>query len=354
MELEIKREKSNFKDEETQATEEIWKFILGFTPTAIVKCAIELGIPDILETHESPMTLADLASELKCSQSSLYRIMRFLIHHKVFQEKPVSETCMGYAQTPLSRLLTRCGKHSMANFVLLESTQVMLAPWHKLSAWVLNNEDLPFEAAHGCDLWRFAAANPGHSELFNDGMACDARVAVAAVIEGCPEVFEGLKTLVDVGGGDGTALRIIVEACPWIKGFNFDLPHVVSVAPPCVGVEHVGGSMFDHVPKADTVYLMKVLHDWADDECIAILKKCREAIPKDTGKVIVVDAIVGREEDHEFKGVGLMLDMVMIAHTSQGKERTSEEWSYVFQEAGFTRHTIKHIRAYQSIIEVYP
>ncbi|KAD4982146.1 hypothetical protein R6Q59_001731 [Mikania micrantha] len=135
----------------------------------------------------------------------------------------------------------------------------------------------------------------GLSKLFNDGMACDARAAVTAVIEGCPEVFEGLKTLVDVGGGDGTALPMIVEACPWIKGFNFDLPHVVSVAPPCVGVEHVGGSMFDHVPKADAVYLMKVLHDWADDDCIAILKNCRDSIPKDTGKVIVVDAIVGRE-----------------------------------------------------------
>ncbi|KAJ0505830.1 putative O-methyltransferase domain, plant methyltransferase dimerization [Helianthus annuus] len=351
---ESKIEIHNLKDEEVAAQEEIWNIILGFTRTAVVKCAIELGIPDILENRESPMTLADLASELKCSQALLYRIMRFLIHYKVFQEKPVSKTCVGYTQTPLSRLLTRNGKHSMADLVLVESTPVMLAPWHKLSAWVLGNEGLPFEAAHGKDLWGFCAENPSHSKLFNDGMACDARAGVAAVIGGCPEVFEGVGTLVDVGGGDGTALRSIVEACPWIKGINFDLPHVVSVAPVSVGVEHVGGNMFDHVPKADAVYIMKVLHDWADDDCIAILRKCREAIPQDTGKVIIVDAIVGREEDHEFKGAGLLLDMAMMAHTSDGKERTSKEWSYVFHEAGFTRYTIKHIRAYQSVIEVYP
>ncbi|KAI3745249.1 hypothetical protein L1987_58358 [Smallanthus sonchifolius] len=354
MSSEIKREKIHFNDEEVAAREEMWKIILGFTPLALVKCAIELGIPDILENHESPMTLADLASELKCSQSSLYRIMRFLIHYKVFQEKPVSETSVGYTQTPLSRFLTRNGKHSMAEFVLLESTPVMLAPWHKLSAYVLGNEDLPFEAAHGTDLWGFCKANPCHNKLFNDAMACDARTAVAAVIEGCPEVFEGLRTLVDVGGGDGTALRLIMEACPWIKGLNFDLPHVVAVAPACVGVKHVGGSMFDHVPKADAVYLMKILHDWADEDCIKILKKCRDAIPQDTGKVIVIDAIIGREEDHEFKGVGLMLDVAMMAHTKDGKERTSKEWSYIFMESGFTRYTIKHIRAYQSVIEVYP
>ncbi|XP_076946081.1 acetylserotonin O-methyltransferase-like [Bidens hawaiensis] len=300
------------------------------------------------------MTLDDLASELKCSQSTLYRIMRFLIHYKVFQGKPISETTFGYTQTPLSRLLTSNGKHSMADLVLLESSSVMLAPWHKLSAWVLGNEELPFEAAHGVDVWRFCAENPGHSKLINDAMACDARIGVEAVIKGCPKVFEGLRTLVDVGGGDGTALRLIVGAYPWIKGINFDLPHVVSVAPESEGVEHVGGSMFDNVPKADAVYLMKVLHDWADDDCITILRKCRKAIPQDTGKVIIVEAVVGREEDHEFKGVGLLLDMVMMAHTSKGKERTSKEWSYVFHEAGFTRFTIKHIRSYHSVIEIYP
>nr|XP_043635175.1 acetylserotonin O-methyltransferase-like [Erigeron canadensis] len=349
-----KVEKFNSKDEVT-AQAEIWKYILGFTPMAAVKCAIELGIPDILENHETPMALGDLASKVGCTESSLYRIMRFLIHYKIFQVKSISKTSVGYVHTPLSRLLTRQGKHSMADLVLLESTPAMLAPLQKLSAWVLGDKELPFKAVHNTDLWGFCAMNPAHSELFDRAMACDARVAVAAVIKGCPEVFDGLKTVVDVGGGDGTAIRSIVEAFPWIKGINFDLPHVASMAPTCNGIEHVGGDMFDRVPKADAVYLMKVLHDWRDEECINILKKCHEAIPQD-GKVIIVDAIIGRnEDDHdEFKEVALMLDILMIAHTSDGKERTLDEWSYVFQEAGFTRYTVKHIQAYQSVIEVYP
>ncbi|KAI3795481.1 hypothetical protein L1987_38136 [Smallanthus sonchifolius] len=210
---------SQIKDQEVAAQEEIWQFILGFTATVVVKCAIELGIPDILKNCESPMTLADLVSKLKCPESSLYRIMRFLIHFKV-----------------------------------------------------LGNEDSPFEATHGKDLWGFVATNPSHSKFYNDGTACDARAGVWAVIEGFPEVFKGVRKLVDVGGGDGTTLRLIVEACPWIKGINFDLPHVVSIAPACV-----------------------------DEDCVAILRKSREAIPQDTVKVIVVDVVVGREDDHEFK-----------------------------------------------------
>ncbi|KAM0049782.1 putative trans-resveratrol di-O-methyltransferase [Helianthus debilis subsp. tardiflorus] len=37
--------------EEAAAQQEIWKFVFGFTPMAVVKCAIELGIPDIVENH---------------------------------------------------------------------------------------------------------------------------------------------------------------------------------------------------------------------------------------------------------------------------------------------------------------
>lgn len=59
----------------------------------------------------------------------------------------------------------------------------------------------------------------------------------------------------DVGGGNGTSLRLLVKACPWIRGINFDIPHVVSVAPECDGVEHIGGNMFESVPKADAVFL---------------------------------------------------------------------------------------------------
>ena len=84
-----------------------------------------------------------------------------------------------------------------------------------------------------------------------------------------------------------------------------------------------------------------VLHDWGDDECIRILKKCREAIAEDKGKVIVVEAVIDEKdekEDIKLTNVRLMLDMVMMAHTTTGKERTLKEWGYVLGEAGFSRH----------------
>ncbi|EXB93812.1 3'-hydroxy-N-methyl-(S)-coclaurine 4'-O-methyltransferase [Morus notabilis] len=400
-------------EEEERAKVEIWKYIFGFVEMAVVKCAIELGIADVIATHGRPMTLLELSSALDCDPQNLHRIMRFLVNRAIFKEILIRNDAVPtayYAQTPISRRLMRTGENSMAAFILLESSPPMLAPWHGLSARVMARGTSAFEAAHGEDIWKYAEANPGHARLIDEAMACDARVAVPAIIDGCSDVFDGVRTLVDVGGGNGTALRMLVKGCPWIsKGINFDLPHVASVAEKCEGIEHVGGlevfgrkctasrkdfvvhfedewcsldnaikeiqhggnnvkeevfecispiGVSNSLELSELFIVWWVLHDWADDECIHILKKCRAAIPKDIGKVIIAEAVIGnkeqQKEDNKLKDVGLVLDMVMMAHTTKGKERTLDEWAYVIREAGFSRHTVRSIAAVQSVIEAFP
>jgi hypothetical protein len=99
-----------------------------------------------------------------------------------------------------------------------------------------------------------------------------------------------------------------------------------------------------------------ILHDWGDEECIQILKNCREAVPKENGKVIIVDAVVEEEDGKhdKLKDVGLMLDMVMMAHTDSGKERTLKEWEYLIKMAGFTTFKVQDINAVQSVILAFP
>nr|QAX90926.1 caffeic acid O-methyltransferase [Catalpa bungei]QAX90947.1 caffeic acid O-methyltransferase [Catalpa bungei] len=339
-------------DEEAQAQVDIWQYIFGFAPMAVVKCAIELQIPDVLESHGGAMTLPELSAALGCSPSVLSRIMRYLIHRGIFKQKPTSqESQICYIQTPLSRLLL---KNSMAAFILMESNPVMLAPWHNLKTRALTNGASAFKAANGADFWDYGSENPGYSKLFNDGMACHAKLAISNIVNHYPEAFKGIGSLLDVGGGNGTALRTLVKSCPWIRGINFDLPHVVSIAPPCDGIGHVGGDMFEMVPKADAAFLMLVLHDWSDDECIQILRNCREAIPTDTGKVIIAEVVVEEREEDKVTDAHLALDMAILVHTEKGKERTIKEWEYVVYAAGFTKYTIKHIEGeIISVIEAY-
>lgn len=69
-------------------------------------------------------------------------------------------------------------------------------------------------------------------------------------------VFDGLSSLVDVGGGHGTSMEVISREFPHIKCSVLDLPHVISQAPAGNGkVQFIAGDMFKSIPPADAVVL---------------------------------------------------------------------------------------------------
>ncbi|CDY17514.1 BnaC03g65490D [Brassica napus] len=324
--------KRNLVDEEAKASVDIWRYVFGFADIAAAKCAIDLKIPEAIENHPSsqPMTLAELSSTVSASPSHLRRIMRFLVHQGIFKEVPIKDgLTTGYTNTPLSRrmMITKRDGKSLAPF----------------------------------DLWALAEDNPCFSEMINEAMACDTRRVVPRVARACDDLFDGVATVVDVGGGNGEAVGILVKEFPWIKGFNFDLPHVIEVAQVLDGVENVGGDMFDSIPKCDAVFIKWVLHDWGDKDCIKILKNCKEAVPANIGKVVIVESVIREnkktmiveERDEKLEHVRLMLDMVMMAHTSTGKERTLKEWDFVLNEAGFARYEVRDIDDVQCVIIAY-
>ena len=95
------------------------------------------------------------------------------------------------------------------------------------------------------------------------------------------------------------------------------------------------------------------MHDWSDAECIKILKNCREAIPAETGKLIIVDVVLGAADQDE--KLGLVFDLLMLALSSGGKERTEKEWNNILTKSGFPRYnTIRIPGMLQSLIEAFP
>nr|QAX90938.1 caffeic acid O-methyltransferase [Catalpa bungei]QAX90957.1 caffeic acid O-methyltransferase [Catalpa bungei] len=153
--------------------------------------------------------------------------------------------------------------------------------------------------------------------------------------------FEGLKSLVDVGGGIGTSLNMIISKYPSIKGINFDLPHVIQDAPSYSGVEHTSGDMFVSVPKADAIFMKWICHDWGDSHCEKLLKNRYESLPEN-GKVIIGEAI--RSEDPNSSLQSALSDVIMLAFNPYGKQRSEREFEALAKKAGF-KHLIKVCRA---------
>ncbi|KAK4398084.1 8-hydroxyquercetin 8-O-methyltransferase [Sesamum angolense] len=186
--------------------------------------------------------------------------------------------------------------------------------------------------------------DPWHhvSEWFK---TCDARLAATVVTEDCRNVFEGLKSMVDVGGGTGTVAKAIADAFTGLNCVVLDLPHVVAG---CEGTENltfVAGDMFEYIPPADAVFMKtrSVLKYW---------KIANKQSPTKTGKeVIIVDMVVDFKKEHKAIETQLFFDMLMINLTS-GRERTEKDWAKLFSTAGFTSYKITPVFGLRSLIEL--
>lgn len=84
--------------------------------------------------------------------------------------------------------------------------------------------------------FEYNGTDPRFNKIYNKGMSDLTTITMKKIIE-MYKGFEGLTTIVDVGGGTGTVLSMIVAKYPSIKGINFDLPHVIADAPSFPGMK---------------------------------------------------------------------------------------------------------------------
>ncbi|MED6196861.1 putative O-methyltransferase 3 [Stylosanthes scabra] len=332
-----------------------------------LKCAVELGIPDVIYNYGQPMPLSKLIASLKIHPSKtsfIYRLMRILIHSGFFatnknvDDKDLEES---FILTDSSVLLLMNNPLSIRPFLLLVMLDPILTnPWHKLSTWFQDDNPTAFETEYGIMFWRYASNVPKLNELFNNAMASDARfVSKLLVDEKCKGVFEGLESLVDVGGGTGTLAKTIAKSFSQLECTVFDLPHVIAGLEESENLKYVGGDMFDVIPPCNAVLLKWILHNWNDEECLKILGKCKKAIMKNgskRGKVIIIDMVMKDDEkngDDESLETQLFFDMQMLMYHA-GKERTEKEWIKLIFSAGFSDYKITPILGIRSLIEIYP
>lgn len=90
---------------------------------------------------------------------------------------------------------------------------ILTTPWHHLSTWFQNDDPTAFNTANGMTFWDCADHEPKLNQLYNEAMASDGWLATIVVINKFKDVFEGLNSLVDVGGGTETVGKAIVSVC---------------------------------------------------------------------------------------------------------------------------------------------
>ncbi|XP_044480397.1 caffeic acid 3-O-methyltransferase-like [Mangifera indica] len=330
--------------------QEVGKLAIRFANAAILpmvmKSAIELNLIGIIFASDNGVFLSpsDIASMLPTKNPEapvlLDRMLRLLASYDILKcsvrkgENGQVERLYGAA--PICKFFVKnADGGSVASLLQLQHDKVTMEGWYHLTDTVLEG-GTPFNRAKGMSsAFEYIEKDPKHHQLFNKAMSNNTTLIMKKMVD-VYKGFEGVKVLVDVGGGIGTNLGTITSKYPYIKGINFDLPHVVAHAPPISGVEHVGGDMFTNIPKGDAIFLKTVLHDWGDEDCLKILKKCCEALPS-PGKVIIVEVIVPEiPENSVSSNIACELDLLMMIVHPGGRERTLKEFEALASESGFS------------------
>ncbi|KAL8456371.1 hypothetical protein ACS0TY_034543 [Phlomoides rotata] len=160
--------------------------------------------------------------------------------------------------------------------------------------------------------------------------------------------------MVDVGGGIRETAKGIADAFPGLKCIVFDHLRVVDGLEGSENLSFVSGDMLESIPCVDAVFFKWSLHMFNNEDCVKVLKNCKEAITwssKNGGKVIVV--VEDQKDDHTATETQLFFDMQMMIQLSS-KERTKKKWAKVYNDAGFGNYMITRALGLRSIIEVFP
>jgi len=197
-----------------------------------LKRMIDLGIPDIIHNHDQPITLSELVSILQIPPTKVRGVkslLRYLAHNGFFQIVKVhhnTEEKEAYALTAASQLLVKGTDLSLAPMVELLTNPRALCLWFQLKKWTYEDDLTLSDVSLGSNIWDFLGKNPENNKLFNESMASDSQMMNLA-LQGCNWMFEGVESIVDVGGGTGTTAKAICDVFPNVKCIVFDRPQVV-------------------------------------------------------------------------------------------------------------------------------
>ncbi|KAJ4961019.1 hypothetical protein NE237_020929 [Protea cynaroides] len=333
----------------------------------VLKAALELRVFDIIAEAEAEAGATAGAGACLCTQDIVSRLptqnpdaprlldcmLRLLVSHSLLTCTVLSHDHRLYGLAPASKLFVKNKDGaSLASYLHIMQHQALINSWYHLKESILEGGGLPFYKAHGENHADYIRKNP---EMGEDFRSCffEFNVLFMKKVLETYKGFEGVRVLVDGGGGTGQVLSMIVSKYPSIKGINFDLPHVIESAAPYSGVEHIAGDMFtSSIPKGDAILMKQVTHHWSDEQLSKSLKNCYEALP-DYGKMIVVDLISPTSLETNVATKGILQMEMLMNNVNFGKVRTKEEFTALAREAGFAGINVACCAYALSVLEFY-
>lgn len=305
------------------------------TPMAI-RVAATLRLVDLAGPNGT--TCEQLATTAEVKASALQRLLDHLVTVDVFALDPssgrfrptdlgaqLSQDAPDGGVLPLLDIGRAGGRAELAFVELLHSVRTGEAGY----------------ARHfGRDFWSDLDVEPRLRRSFDEQMTWRFQHQASQVAAGYD--WSRFERILDVGGGNGTLLRAILEAHPMLRGELIDREPSARAASErfsAAGLDGraraVAGDFFDPLPTGFDAYLLcDIVHDWDDDGARTILERCREAAGE-SAPVVLVEPIRGQDTT-------TATDLFMLMCFGGG-DRTIDELTALAAASGLEVHSHRRV-----------
>ncbi|MFE3030291.1 methyltransferase [Streptomyces canus] len=308
----------------------------GAWTTQAIAVAAELRLADHLDTRPGA-GLGLLAELTGCHADSLGRLLRYLAGLGLVAADPDGS----YHLTELGGPLRTGAADSFQPLALLYGGPFYRS-FGRLAHSVRTGEEA-FARVYGEHHFPYFARHPELADLFDRAMAASAPMfaPVAGLVD-----LSAHRVVVDVAGGNGELLGRLLRAAPHLRGVLLERPHAVEAAEKAFAeagladrCRFVAGDFTSEVPGGGDLYVLsRVLHDWDDGRCLAILRRCAEAMASGA-ELLLVERLLPADAR---LSLAVAWDVHMLCNVG-GRERTEQHYRQLLDEAGFdftSRHEL--------------
>ena len=330
----------------------------GAQTAQILYVAAKLGLADHL--RDGHRTATELARTLGVDAMALQRVLRGLVSLGVCDEIDGGQ----FGVTSLGEYLRADHPDSVQSRVILNA-EVHSALWADMLATIRTGESAS-QRVFGMPFYDHLAQNQAVGSLFDRAMTSAGwvRYRFRPAVEAYD--FGQFRTIVDVGGGNGTLMVELLKTYSQPSGTVFDVPRLAEAARQTIEAarltarcQFLGGNAFEAVPAGGDAYLLSnFVISWGDDEALVPLRNCRKAIAPG-GKLLLVEWVIptgdNPKEGFRFWDT-VTMDLIMLAAfgSRSGHVRTRPEFQALLGAAGFTLTTVVPTRASVCVIEAVP
>ncbi|XP_077150804.1 acetylserotonin O-methyltransferase-like isoform X3 [Ranitomeya variabilis] len=282
--------------EELEYPQKLLDYAYGFLVSKTMFTACELGVFDFLHEAQEAVSAAAIASHLSTSVDGMERLLDACVGLKLLKVD-LTDNEGYYSNTDVSTVyLVKSSPRTLSHMMMYYSQTAYMC-WHFLPQAVREGK-MQYERAFGTS----------SKEVFE---------AIYRSEDEMVTFMHNMDTIWNVYGKD------------LIQAFDLSAFHTVF---------DLGGDFFnDPIPEADLFIMARIIHDWTEEKCLALLRKIYQSC-RPGGGVLLVEALLN--EDKSGPVTSQLLSLNMLVQT-EGRERTPSEYTKLLIDSGFRDIKVK-------------